>query len=785
MKKTIVLIITIVLSTVISTTSGAVFAAVISNLMDPSFNASGDGHYVVKGEISEGNNILSVDDYSTWKIDQGIRIHAAGNSSDILSDTIICSNPTPSSGPVNLCEVRITNPESYKFNKFDQLRIEIESSVSAASEDLQIIMSNEWGNIEHGELEVNALTAGRMETTFVDIQGQNAIHPENPLNPSAPGISEVKSLMLRCNNNCSFINVRISNISLVQDLITSVERIDVESGTLKAKIEIKIPAERTVTNADIFHDDTAAIQKWIEQTQSLDYGLRPVNLWAPPGIYYISKQITLHSRTHIACEGEAVFKNTGRSKHGTLNMFVGLSTSTESIKDIKIEYCHFDANGWNRSDFLSFIAIKGSLEDTKKSENIKLQNNVFKDTNFPGDKNCDQGRKLPCQTLQRQYILVTYVEGAWVEHNELSHGGRIKVGRPGKHIFIRHNTLNFVNDNAITVVDRKKPAPFPECNKLGNDVCTTEDVHIIGNTIVDPVAGGIFFGVDGEHEDHKQMVLNNVKVIDNQIVGFFSSAGIVGILPADTTNISINNNTVISYRQRPKAKKTHQFGIAISSTNLEAGIRYAQDMHIFGNCIVARGKHANLNSGLFIKRNSERLNIFANTIYAQDGIIEYLGRDQLPANLYLSAYHCSNDKSLPIDYNSSGFIERGIYIKAPGSISGLIGIYDYKNININNNAVQHTGIALQVMASVKDGNILSNTFKDSTNLNKGQISINEITALGAPIHSFVGEIKSNFLLNSAGYGIYCNSPNVLANPVRFNSFVPSRIREIHHNCKIH
>ena len=789
MKKTIALIITIVLSTVISTTSGNVFAAAISNLMDPSFNASGDGHYIIKGEISAKSNILNVDDYSTWRKGQGIRIHAAGKSSDILSNTIICSNPTPSSGPVNLCEVKIKNPESYNFNKFDQLRIEIESTVNTASEDLQIITSNEWGNVEHGELEVNALTAGRMETIFVDIQGQNSVLPENPLNPRAPGISQVKSLKFRCNKNCSLINVRISNIALVQDHVTTVLSMDVKPGTLKAKFEIEIPAERTVTNAEVFHDDTVAIQNWVNQAQSLGYDLSPVHLWAPPGIYYISKKIALYSNTHIACEGDAVFKNTGRSKHGTLNMFVGLSTPTESIKDIKIEYCHFDANGWNRSDFLSFIAIKGSLEATKKAKNIVLQYNIFKDTNFPGDTNCDQGRKLPCQTLQRQYILVTYVEGAWVEHNELSHGGRIKIGRPGKRIYIQHNTLNFVNDNAITVVDRKKSRPFPQCNKFGNDVCTTEDVHIIGNTIVDPVAGGIFFGVDGEYDDHKQMVLNNVQIRDNQIVGFFSSAGIVGILPADTTNITISNNTVISYRERSKAKNTHQFGIAISSTNLGAGVKYAKDMHVFGNCIVARGKHANLDSGLFVKRYSERLNIFANTIYAQDGVIEYMGRDQLPSNLYLSAHHCISDRTRPIDYNLSGLIERGIHIKNPGSKSGLIGNYDYKFTNVNNNAVQHAGVALLVQASVKHGNILSNRFYDSTNSNRGQITIIPSKNPHEYYHSFDGSIINNYISNSNpswdGYGIYCHLPKILARPIGANRITPSGIKEIHDNCKIH
>ncbi len=150
--------------------------------------------------------------------------------------------------------------------------------------------------------------------------------------------------------------------------------------------------------------------------------------------------------------------------------------------------------------------------------------------------NCDFGHEA-CVTRQRHHILVRKVDGVWIEHNQMSGGGRIKTGGAGlgRNMHIRHNALDFVNDNRITIVDRSAGV--------------TEHVEITGNTIINPVTSGIFFGADGpKFAAVPGMILRDVTIARNRISGFFSDAGIVGKLPLTAENTEIQDNFIENRR---------------------------------------------------------------------------------------------------------------------------------------------------------------------------------------------------------------------------------------------
>ncbi|MBF8303523.1 MAG: repeat-associated core domain protein, partial [Candidatus Dadabacteria bacterium] len=252
--------------------------------------------------------------------------------------------------------------------------------------------------------------------------------------------------------------------------------------------------------------DTVALRKWAASIQT-----GGGDLFLPTGTYIYDSYVLIPSNTRLTCADadSAVFKNKGTAQ-GLFN-FVSPTSS-----NITIENCGFDANGYNVLDFQYFL-----LGGQGTHNNIQIRNNHMFDSNFPGEG----------VVKQRQYILVIGCFQCWVEDNHLEQGGRIKMGRPGSYMYIRRNTLDFINDNGITFV-----AQF---NQL------TENVEVTDNIILNPIGSGIFFGGDGQSETNPALTLRNILIARNYIEGNFVNAGIQGTLPNVAENIQILNNTVV------------------------------------------------------------------------------------------------------------------------------------------------------------------------------------------------------------------------------------------------
>jgi hypothetical protein len=195
------------------------------------------------------------------------------------------------------------------------------------------------------------------------------------------------------------------------------------------------------------------------------------------------------------------------------------------------------------------------------ARDIKVTNNLFFDSQPPGRGDCVTSLDL-CAARQRQYILVQRVDGVRVAGNTLQDGGRIKLGSSGigRNMTITDNTLDFINDNGITIVEGSGASPclntsWP-CTALcpyppggeGLPPCLSENVTIARNVICNPINVGIFFGSDGEGGASSESTLRNIRITANRIndprdcgpVGFLH-LGIQGGLEANTDNVVITD----------------------------------------------------------------------------------------------------------------------------------------------------------------------------------------------------------------------------------------------------
>jgi hypothetical protein len=131
---------------------------------------------------------------------------------------------------------------------------------------------------------------------------------------------------------------------------------------------------------------------------------------------------------------------------------------------------------------------------------------------------------------QRQHIAFLGAAEVFIENNILTHGGRIKCGRPGNRIIIQGNTLQDVNDNAITVV---------AVNNATYGITT--DLIITDNIIRNPCLKGIYIGADGETETQETLTTERVIVTDNIVTGDFQNA-VFAQLPRVTREVRIDRN---------------------------------------------------------------------------------------------------------------------------------------------------------------------------------------------------------------------------------------------------
>lgn len=678
------------------------------NLRD--FNASGAGDQTMLGSVEEGSTELVLaptasDARDTWQEGHGIRIQRAGPYTHVHSADIdwtlpphapsgaaashdetdkmegeasvrctFTGTPPDADGdgtpdPVDLCEVDLGGPID---TQYDELRFWIKSSVATSHGDLEIVIySNDYdaeGNRRPGkfQLQIPSLAPDTWTEVFAEIEARNGFG-----NPSGPQFVTLRCVTISL---CDGLDIHLDDFWLVQDLVTQVQEINVaESDAITFTLET--PAVRTVSDEVVYHDDTAAVQAWLQAAEA-----EGANLFAPAGTYYISEDLPLYSDTHLRCASADVttFKNSGRSKTGTSKMLSTKQAEVPAPENIEIEHCGFDVNGWNRSDHMTIIQIQTFNLDSaeQRVQTIDIRNNRFFDSDFPGLTGCDADQDT-CVTRQRLYISVRRVDGVWIEHNHLSGGGRIKAGNLGlgRNMYIRHNIIEFVNDNAITVTDIKSG----ETDKC-IEPCLTEHVEITDNVIVNPITVGIFFGADGQNNDVPGMTLRDVTIARNRIEGFFG-AGIHGILPAETSDVHITDNLVRS--QPPTIKK----GAAVSLKNGPGDT--ATDIRIERNTFIASGE------------------------FGGDGMLF-----QGPMNDLIIA-----DNDIRCDGCRS--IQRGFRFRVAG----------VEQLELRNNTVVEASTALQIVTDITNGRIQDNEFRDSTNEHSGQIilSLDEGEAVDASI----------------------------------------------------
>ncbi|NRA68198.1 MAG: hypothetical protein HRU19_27185 [Pseudobacteriovorax sp.] len=258
-------------------------------------------------------------------------------------------------------------------------------------------------------------------------------------------------------------------------------------------------------------DATNCARQWLQTARE-----NGKHLYVSAGTYVLSRSLELHSHMSVFCSSptQAVFR---KSQGTSYPVFVKAKQLDGPIEQVTIENCGFDMNG-DKKNFASVIRMK-------HAEHITIRDNQFFDST---------NRKSHERSQQRQYIVVLRAKDILIEGNRLSHGGRIKVGRPGSRILIRNNHLDFVNDNGITVVSRSGATSDIRDN-------ITEDLIIDGNVINDATVTRIFFGADGG-ANGEGLKLRRITIMNNRITGKTSSTCIKGTLPATSEEIYIRNN---------------------------------------------------------------------------------------------------------------------------------------------------------------------------------------------------------------------------------------------------
>ena len=696
------------------------------------FKASGQGAVTTFGSITDGSSVLSVQNSATWAVDQGIRVRRAGrdnlvNDADTTSGwsshpegsiasaapapgtpgglSISCTAPTTTNGPVDLCSITFGTLHNFRY---DELRIWLNPSVATTDEQLQVVLFTDSGEVEHSQMEVPAMPAGWTEV-YLRIQGE--------------ALESVRRLALRCHTACAGMSVQLDDVWLVEDLLGVVSSISGGGGksgpkqfTLKTGAGTTLTAGRTVTNATVYHDDTRAIVAWLDAAAT---STQSDQLFAPNGVYYVNqvhipevdgrRSLRIPSDVVLSCQSAAgtVFRSTGGSNTGAHKMFAARAASPANIT---VQTCGFDPNGWNQQDFLTLLDISPRTPGIDLGMNIRVLNNLIDDSNPPARTDCDFDQD-PCATLQRQYITVLGVTGAFIEGNRLVDGGRIKAGghRDSSDIIIRGNSVDFVNDNAITISQAFSG--------------TTRNVQITDNVIRDAVATAIFFGGDGDtNANTPGLKTFDITIARNRIEGFFHSA-IKGTLGEEAARIHVTDNVVRASRARPAIASVDTNGIDIKRGTAWTDPATATEIDVSRNTVITTGAFGVLEDhAIQIEGPLTNLTVAGNVA----GCAERL------------------EAATPTSCLGAPF-EKGIRLRK-GPIL---------NATVQGNRIFDAGIALLVAdlglgGSLTDGSIVGNTFGFSRASGEGQITLRSLTG-----QTIAASIDANVIHDGAGWAILC------------------------------
>ena len=318
------------------------------------------------------------------------------------------------------------------------------------------------------------------------------------------------------------------------------------------------------------------LARWINDAKKLGK-----HLYVSPGTYHFSDGTAIFEGFHLQCADptRAIFKAINNAN----DLFVlapnWVSESNAPWQDISIENCGFDFNG-STAHFASFISFVGG---TLPIQYVTVRGNKFFD-------NTMDHRLYTSSDPKRQYIAILKAEDVLIEDNALSEGGRIKVGRPGRRLIIRANTLKGISENGITVVD--------------NGSGLSSDILIEHNTITNPINSGIFFGTDGQKAGTATTQLYDVTIRANAITGNFRTNCITGVLPNHVARIYIGENTC--HKTGPTPTGVYVAGIGLNRNNTST-LR-AEDITVQDNTILSDVYNAYNNlAGIFVTDHFENL----------------------------------------------------------------------------------------------------------------------------------------------------------------------------------
>jgi len=569
------------------------------------FCASGDGDIVARGAAdSDGRSArrLVIGDAASWREGHGVRIEHAGPS---LRLDVATLSPDRGVAPkcsisghlgdedVRLCVAGLARETS--FAGFDDLIMRVRTTAPARKGDLQIVLldAND-GVADKAVLDMPALKAGEWMWAAARLHR----HGEKRDGAVVGGLERVVGFELRCRRNCVDRQVQIAAPELVTDHVTTVRKVQLaEDGG--ATLTLADPIQRSVAGARVFHDDTAAVRRWLAVAKRTG----GAQLYAPEGVYYLSRDteavndLRFFKDSAIACAGPrlTVFRNAGKARTGLARMFHTRVQPKDDVdlepwlrpENISVSGCGFDMNGWNARDYLTAITVYGEVERNIFAENISITNNYFFDSDSPGRAGCDISQD-DCRIHQRQYVVALVARDVVVADNEMRDGGRIKVGQPGQNIVVRGNRLDLVNDNAITFVDFQRDA----CRRIGG--CVTENIRIYDNFIKDPVGAGIFFGGDGERHDGPDFTVRDVEIVGNEVTGHFFN-GLKAFLPAGARDITISGNRIVRRRSQPDPPQANTRGVMIRAYGGRAA-----NIAVTGNTVAAQGANATYTRGAII-----------------------------------------------------------------------------------------------------------------------------------------------------------------------------------------
>jgi hypothetical protein len=331
-------------------------------------------------------------------------------------------------------------------------------------------------------------------------------------------------------------------------------------------------------------DDTACIGRWIG-----DAAKQGKHLYVSPGTYIYSKGRAIFSGFHLQCASPT--QVTFKAINNASNLFVlapnSVAEGNAPWQDISIENCGFDFNG-STAHFAGFIALTGG---TWPIQYVTVRGNKMFDRTMAG-------RPYTFDDPMRQHIGIINSTDVLVENNVLSQGSRIKVGRPGRRIVIRANTVNDPSENGITVSDK------------GSGL--SSDILIENNMITAPLNSGIFFGTDGQNAGTAATQLFDVTIRNNAITGNWRNNCITGVLPNHVARIYISENTCHKLGTTPTG--VFAGGIALNRNNTST--LYAMDITVHDNTILSDIYNAlNNTGGIFMTDRFDNLCVLHNTIY--------------------------------------------------------------------------------------------------------------------------------------------------------------------------